>query len=132
MANHADSKLRDLKRALEESKESVELTPRSVDAWQYLGWVQYRAGDWKASIEALEEACKLQQGGDSGQWIVLALAHAKLAAQEGLPDKDREHHKAEAPRRYEQADKQIDSWWPARPGHDVGQAIWDFRLEARK
>ena len=34
--------------------------PESGYAWQYLGWVQYRAGNWKASIEALEKSCKLQ------------------------------------------------------------------------
>ena len=103
-------------------------------AWQYLGWIHYRTGNWKSSIEALEKSCKLQPGGtgDAGQWIVLALAHARLAAQEGLPEKEREHHEAEARRRYDEANKIIDGWWRVRPGHAVGQAIWDFRAEARE
>ena len=103
-------------------------------AWQYMGWAQCRLGDWRASIEALEKSCKLQDGGagDCCQWIVLALAHAKLAAQEGLPEKEREHHKAEARRRFDQADKQIDRWWRVRPGDAIGQAVWDFRAEARE
>ena len=79
-------------------------------------------------------SCKREAGGtgDAGQWIVLALAHAKLAAQEGLPEKEREHHKSQARRWYDQADKQIDRWWRVRPGHETGQAIWDFRAEARE
>ena len=56
----------------------------------------------------------------------------RLAARAGLPDKERQHHQAEARRRYEQADKQIDRWWRARPGHVTGQDIWDFREEARE
>src|SRR5262249_40184023 len=94
LANHPDPKLRDPKRAAELAKEAVEVDPQSVLAWQYLGWIHYRAGSWQASIEALEKSSKLQPGGtgDSGQWIVLALAHAKLAAQEGLLEKEREHH----------------------------------------
>src|SRR5262249_1800023 len=121
-------------RAVVLAKRATELARSSGMAWQFLGWVYYRAGDWKASIEALEQSCKLQQGGtgDAAQWVVLALAHAKLAAQEGLPEKEREHHRTEARRRFEQADKQIDSWWRARPGGVIEQGIWDFRAEARK
>src|SRR5262249_22459647 len=86
LANNPDPQLRDLKGAIETVKEAVEVDPNSARPWQSMGWVQYRAGDWRASIEALEKSCKLQKGGtgDSGQWIVMALAHARLAAQEDL------------------------------------------------
>ena len=104
-------------------------------ALQRLGYALYSRGAWRESIEVLEKSCKLQDGtGDAGQWIVLALAHARLAAQPGLPEKEREQHKAEARRRYERSDKHIDGQWGwrfVRP-HTVGQAIWDFREEARK
>src|SRR5262249_34742614 len=98
LVNSPDPKLRDPKRAIEAVHEAVKLTPRSVVAWQNLGWVQYRIGNWRASIEALEKSCKLQAGGTGypSQWIVLALAHARLAAQESLPEKERAHHQAEA------------------------------------
>jgi serine/threonine protein kinase/Flp pilus assembly protein TadD len=122
-----------LDEAVAACRKAVELQPQRAEASQVLGWAQYRAGAWRESIEALEQSCKLQAGGtgDCGQWIVLALAHAKLAAQEGLPEKEWERHKAEARRWYEQAEKQVDGWWRVRPGHDVGKAIWDFRVEAR-
>ena len=134
LATAPDPKVRDPRLAVEHAKKAVELEPQPAISLQVLGWVQYCAGAWRESIEALEKSCKLQSGGtgDGGQWIVLALAHAKLAAQEGLPEKEREHHKSEARRQYEQADKQIDTWWRARPGNFGGQVIWNFRAEARE
>jgi serine/threonine protein kinase/tetratricopeptide (TPR) repeat protein len=127
-----DPKSRDPKRAIEAAREAVELDPRSFHAWQWLGWVRYRAGDWPGSIEALEKSCKLENGGDHAQWIVLALAHARLAAQEGLPEKERNQHQAEARRRYEQAEKQAGSLGARPPGGGMPQALWDFRAEARE
>jgi tetratricopeptide (TPR) repeat protein/serine/threonine protein kinase len=134
LASHPEAKLRDPKQAVVLAKRAVELDPTSSMTWQYLGWVHYRTGDWRASIEALEKSCKVQKGGtgDAGQWIVLALAHARLAAQDGLPEKERENHRTEARRWFERADKQIDSWWRARPSRLTDQAIWDFRAEARE
>ena len=132
--NSPDPKLRDPERARLAVQEAVKLDPQSSMAWQYIGWIQYRIGDWRASIEALEKSCKLQQGGTghSVQSIVLALAHAKFAAEEGLPEKERADHQAEARRLYEQADTQIDRRWRVRPVSGTGQAIWDFRAEARE
>ena len=48
-----------------------------------LGWAHYRAGDWKASVEALEKSCGLwsqddPKGGDAYQWFFLAMAHCRL------------------------------------------------------
>lgn len=134
LAARPEAKLRDPQEALVLAKRAVELAPTSERSWQYLGWIQYRTGDWKSSIEALVKSCKVQMGGmgDYGQWIVLALAHARLAAQEGLPEKEREQHKAEASRWFDKADKQIDSRYRARPAEVIGRAIWDFRAEARE
>jgi tetratricopeptide (TPR) repeat protein len=135
LANHPNPKRRDPKRAVELGKEAVNIVPESVAAWQYFGWVQYRAGNWKASIEALEKSCKLQEGatGDSYQWIVLALAHAQLAADKGLPEEERVHHRAESRRWYEPAAKNLDGKkWTTRPSGVLDQAAWDFRQEALK
>jgi tetratricopeptide (TPR) repeat protein len=132
LATRPAPKLRDRYLAVEHAKKAVELQRQSSYGWQVLGWAQYRAGAWRESIEALEKSCKLQSGtGDGGQWIVLALAHARLAVEEGVTDQEREHHKLEARRRYEEASKQIESWWSARPTERVGRAIWEFREEAR-
>jgi tetratricopeptide (TPR) repeat protein len=132
LVNSPDPKLRDPKQAFALAKEGLELDPKSVNVWQNLGWIQYRTENWKDSIESLEQSCKLQEGGDDAQWIVLALAHARLAIQEGLPEKEREQHKAEALRRYKQANELIDKRSSVRPDKEVHQWIWDFRLEFRK
>ena len=142
IALYQQGKLDEAIAAYREAIRLTELQPQSTRdldahsmALQLLGYALYRAGAWRESIEVLEKSCKLQDGtGDAGQWIVLALAHARLAAQPGLPEKEREQHKTEARRRYEQSDKQIDGqWgWRVRPTHTVGQGIWDFREEARK
>ena len=136
LVNRLDPKRRDPKRALEAVQEAVQLATQDGMGWQRTSGVdpvpeRRLAGQHRGGAE---KSCKLQQGGRRRrrQLIVLALAHARLAAQEGLPDKEREHHKAAARRWFDQADKQIDSWLRVRPGDLVGQAIWDFRAEARE
>jgi superkiller protein 3 len=80
-----------LKEAIATARESVKLAPQSSFAWQVLGWAHYRARDWKASIEALEKSCALQdnpKGGDAYQWFFQAMAHWQL----GQKEKAREFH----------------------------------------
>jgi serine/threonine-protein kinase len=75
----ADANLWDAAGGLEAARKSVELE-ESRWSWQVLGWAHYRNGDWKASIEALEKSCALDdpRGGDSAQWFFLAMAHWQL------------------------------------------------------
>src|SRR5262249_52976700 len=81
-----DPKLRDPRQAVELATKAVEVTPRSYLAWMVLGWAQYRAGNWSASIEALEKSCQLEEGtggkGNAWQWLVLAMAHWRLGHKE--------------------------------------------------
>jgi tetratricopeptide (TPR) repeat protein len=89
LTNCRDAKLRDPKRGLEVARKAVELAPQSSFTWQLLGWAQYRAGDWKAGVEALEKSCALQnnpKGGDAYQWFFLAMSHWQL----GEKDKARQ------------------------------------------
>jgi WD40 repeat protein len=91
-----DTEPGDARQRLEGARRAVELSPQSVLAWQVLGWARYRAGSWKASIEALEKSCALQEypkGGDSAQWFFLAMAHWQL----GEKDKaSQRYHEATA------------------------------------
>lgn len=132
LVNFPDLQLRNPQEAVRLGKEAVELTPQSGWNWQLLGWVQYRAGNWKASVEALEESCRLQEGGtgDCCQWIVMALAHGQLAREEDLPEQDRAAHLTEARRLYSEAVKQFDSWGPG--GNVYMQAARVFREEAEE
>ena len=42
-------------------RKAVEIDSKSVVAWQQMGWAEYRVGNWRASIEALETSCKLRE-----------------------------------------------------------------------
>src|SRR5262249_19838876 len=64
-------------------KEAVALAKKALgrvpaQAYLTLGVAQYRAGDWKAAIMALEKSMELRKGGDSFNWFFLAMAHWQL------------------------------------------------------
>jgi serine/threonine protein kinase len=85
-ASCPDKQFRKPAKAVELAKEAVEkgaksdfLSPRDEgDCWKTLGVAQYRAGDWKATVAALEKAMQLRNGGDGTDWFVLAMAHWQL------------------------------------------------------
>ena len=66
--------LRDPQLALRLAKKAVEQTPQNGSYWNTLGVAHYRAGEWKAAIEALEKSMQLRAGGDSAVWFFLAMA----------------------------------------------------------
>jgi tetratricopeptide (TPR) repeat protein len=78
------TELRNPCRAVELARKATQLNPQSDWAWQMLGWAEYRMGNWKASIEALEKSRKLQANrvGDEWQWLFLAMAHWQLGRQD--------------------------------------------------
>jgi serine/threonine protein kinase/tetratricopeptide (TPR) repeat protein len=114
------------------ARKSIEISPSFARAWRALGWAHLCMGQYHEAIEALEKSCAVQDGGkgDAGEWIVLALAHGKLALNPGNDDRSLQQHGTEFRRYYQQASKEIDQWWRARPSHMVDQRIWDFRQEA--
>jgi eukaryotic-like serine/threonine-protein kinase len=113
LADRPDPKFRDPQRAVELGKEAVASAPQSPMGWQLLGWIQYRAGNWKDSIAALEKSRELQEGGtgDAFQWLVLAMAHWQLG------------HKEEARNWYEKA-IELERVWP--------EELRRFRAEAEE
>jgi tetratricopeptide (TPR) repeat protein len=81
LTNCREAKFRDASGGLEAARKAVEVVPKSSLAWQVLGWARYRAGDWKASVEALDKSCDLDddpKGGNALQWFFLAMAHWQL------------------------------------------------------
>ncbi|HEV3081473.1 MAG TPA: hypothetical protein VGY66_16965 [Gemmataceae bacterium] len=75
------------------AKEAVALAKQAVDAtpnvcpisanWRgmycnTLGVAEYRAGNMKAAVQALNESMKLRQGGDGWDWWFLAMAYCKM------------------------------------------------------
>jgi WD40 repeat protein/serine/threonine protein kinase/Flp pilus assembly protein TadD len=78
LATCPDAKFRDPKRAVELAKKAVELAPKEGNHLNTLGAANYRAGDWKAAIAALEKSMERRKGGDSFDWFFLAMSHWKL------------------------------------------------------
>jgi serine/threonine protein kinase/WD40 repeat protein/tetratricopeptide (TPR) repeat protein len=65
--------------ALELAKELVRRAPRVAVYWNTLGVAHYRLGEWKAAIQALEEAEKLASRTSYGSnAFVLAICHHQL------------------------------------------------------
>jgi serine/threonine protein kinase/Flp pilus assembly protein TadD len=127
-----DAAMRNADTAKHNARKAIDLWPKYSRGWRALGWAHFGKGEYHEAITALEKSCAVHEGGkgDAGQWIVLALAHGKLALRPGNSDMTIQQHASEFRRYYEQASKEIDQWWRARPSHIVDQRIWDFRQEA--
>src|SRR5262249_41200749 len=72
--------------AVELARKAVELAPKEGNYWNTRGAASYRAGEWKASVHALDTAMELRNGGDSFDWFFLAMGHWRL----GEKDKGRQ------------------------------------------
>jgi serine/threonine protein kinase/Flp pilus assembly protein TadD len=81
LATCPDQSFRDVPRALELARKAVGVKPRDGSFWNTLGAVQYRAGDWKAAIKALEKSMALRNGGDPCDWFFMAMTHGRLGDQ---------------------------------------------------
>jgi tetratricopeptide (TPR) repeat protein len=93
---------------------AVELAPDRHHIWNTLGAAQYRAGNWRESIRALEKSMQLNKGGEITDWLFLAMAHWRL----GEEDQARKWLK--------QAVEWMDKEGPQGP------ALSGFRAEAEK
>ena len=82
LATCPDVEWRDPRRAVESAKKAVELAPRQGVSWQTLAWAEYRAGNWKAAVTAMEKVQALGSAGDSFESFLLALAHWQLGDKE--------------------------------------------------
>ena len=71
----SDPRLRDPVQAVELAGRATKLQPKNAGYWNTLGVAHYRAGEWKAAIEALEKSRQLRPGGDAADWFFLAMAH---------------------------------------------------------
>jgi tetratricopeptide (TPR) repeat protein len=78
LANCPEVKLRDPRRAVELARKATELVPKEGMYWNTLGVAHYRAGNWKAAIEALDKSMQLRKRGDSFDWFFLAMTHWRL------------------------------------------------------
>jgi tetratricopeptide (TPR) repeat protein len=73
-----DFSLHDVPEAVRLAKKAVAADRQSGACWHTLGVAHFRAGDYKACLEALGKDMELRNGGDSYDWFFLAMAHWKL------------------------------------------------------
>ena len=78
LANCPDPKVCDPAQAVELARKAVELAPQNSGNRNTLGVAHYRAGDWKASVVAMEKSMELGNGGDAFDWYFVAMAHWRL------------------------------------------------------
>ncbi len=78
LATCPDLRFRDPARAVEFARKAVERAPKEGAFWNTLGAAQYRAGDAKAAVAALQESMRLLGGGEATDWLFLAMALWKL------------------------------------------------------
>src|SRR5262249_52394325 len=114
LANSSEARYRDPNQAVVLAKKAVELVPKSPDYANTLGIAQYRAGDWKAAITALEMSMELRKGGNGLDWFFLAMAHWQLGNQD------------QARKWYDQAVSWMDKNQPNNP------ELGGFRMEAEE
>jgi tetratricopeptide (TPR) repeat protein/serine/threonine protein kinase len=106
--------VRDPTKAVALAKKALELRPSEGAIWNTLGVAHYRAGDWKAAMEALTKSMELRAGGDAFDWFFLAMAHWQL----GQCDDARKWH------------KQAVEWMEKHKPHDA--ELLRFRAEAEE
>ncbi len=66
----------DLQVALTLSEAAVRLSPQSSNAWNTRGLVLARAGKYQESLEAIDKAISLSNGGSASDWYIKAMALA--------------------------------------------------------
>ena len=79
LATEPDPAKRDPDRAVKLATEAVELDPKVADWWNTLGVAQYRAGNWKEAITALQKFRELRT--NDAEWsnpFFLAMSHRQL------------------------------------------------------
>jgi uncharacterized protein HemY len=77
-----DPTVQDPARAISLALKTAEAHPECGTYWNTLGATQYRAGDFKAAVTALERATALTRGGTAFDHFFLAMAHMRLENQE--------------------------------------------------
>jgi tetratricopeptide (TPR) repeat protein len=82
LATCVDPTFRNGQQAVESAKKAVKLAPTVGDWWGTLGVAQYRAGDWKAAIEAFGKAMEIKKALNHRECFFLAMTLWRLGEKE--------------------------------------------------
>jgi len=108
LAMCADPRFRDPARAVSLAEKAVKHVPQSGNFWNTLGIAQYRARQWRESITSLEKAMALRNGGNSIDWLFLAMAHWQLGEKEAA--RNWYHKAAKELKKFEYPPEQEGRW----------------------
>src|SRR5262249_5198466 len=78
LATSPESRLRNPAEAVRLAQSAVAAAPTTGAYWNTLGVANYRNGDNKAAVAVLDQAMRLREGGNSYDWLFLAMAHRRL------------------------------------------------------
>ena len=84
--NNSNPKSRDPALAVALASEAAQLAPDVGDFWNTIGAVFYRAGEWKAAVDALDKSVKSSNGGNGEDYFFLAMAHWQLGEKDMARD----------------------------------------------
>ena len=82
LAHCPDRRYRDAKEANKRARRATDLQPTVVDFWFTLAAVQYRNGEWKESLESLEQVKARQNQFAASDWFFSAMAMHQLKRKE--------------------------------------------------
>ena len=78
LAHCPDNRVRDTKGAISYARRATQVQPDGVNYWSTLGLVQYRNGDWRDSLAALDQV-KIREGGwNAAGWFLVAMNRQQL------------------------------------------------------
>jgi tetratricopeptide (TPR) repeat protein len=81
LANHRNPAFRNPAQAVDLARKAVELSPRDGNYWNTLGVAQYRANDWRSSINSLDKSMMLRDGGDGFDWYFASMDYSRMGDQ---------------------------------------------------
>jgi serine/threonine protein kinase len=81
LADCPDPCCADVRRAIQRAEDAVAKSANAGSWWNILGAARYRAGEWRAAIEALDKS-RAYHGANSWDAFYLAMAHRKLGEQQ--------------------------------------------------
>jgi serine/threonine protein kinase len=96
LANCPVVELRNSRRAIELATQATQIAPQESAPWYALGLTHYRASHWVDALTALKRWQELSSGGDSREWLLLALTNWRLSQMPEVTNQQRDHYRAEA------------------------------------
>jgi tetratricopeptide (TPR) repeat protein len=78
LATCPQAELRDPARAIKLARKAMELAPKSGNSWSTLGAAEYRLGNSKEAVAALDKSIEMRSGGHGFDYFFLAMAHREM------------------------------------------------------